>query len=311
MLETVASCALSVNETAVIRKNRLAPKEASEDQKRIAIVTGVHGDELEGQYICYELIRRITRGQADLAGIVDVYPALNPLGVDAVTRQIPMYELDMNRIFPGGEGGTPWEHMAKQVIEDIAGADLCIDIHSSDIFLREIPQVRLSPDFSSKLLPYAKLLNADFIWVGNNSSARPSSLSYTLNSMGTPCLVVEMGAGMKITKDMGDQLLDGIFALMAKLDIWTGRVKGVSNPMVSTDGEVTVIHCDKSGIFMPDIDQWAGIVKGDHIGDVLNVFTGEIEEEIFSPVSGTVFTFREYPVVEGGSLIARILGGGR
>lgn len=311
MLETVASCSLTVEETVAIKKNRLAPKDADGDMKRMAIVTGVHGDELEGQYVCYELIRRITRGQADLAGIVDVYPTLNPLGVDAVTRQIPMYDLDMNRIFPGGEGGTPWEHMAKQVIEDIAGADICIDIHSSDIFLREIPQVRLSPDFAPKLMPYAKLLNTDFIWVGNNSSARPSSLSYTLNSMGTPCLVVEMGAGMSITKQMGDQLLDGIFALMAKMEMWTGVVSGVSNPMVSTDGEVSIIHCNKSGIFMPAIDQWAGIVKGDHIGDVLNVFTGEIEEEIFSPVSGTVFTFREYPVVEGGSLIARILGGGR
>lgn len=310
MLETVATCALTVNETAVIKKNRLAPKDAEGDMKRIAVVTGIHGDELEGQYICYELIRRITRGQADLAGIVDVYPALNPLGVDAVTRQIPMYDLDMNRIFPGGEGGTPWEHMAKQVIDDIAGADLCIDIHSSDIFLREIPQVRISSDFAPRLLPYAKLLNCDFIWVGNASSARPSSLSYTLNSMGTPCLVVEMGAGMSITKDMGDQLLDGIFALMAKMDMWTGVVNGVSNPMVSTDGEIAVIHCNKSGIFMPAIDQWAGITKGEHIGDVLNVFTGEIEEELFSPVSGTVFTFREYPVVSSGSLIARILGGG-
>lgn len=311
MLETVASYSLTVEETVAIKKNRLAPKDADGDMKRIAIVTGVHGDELEGQYVCYELIRRITRGQADLTGIVDVYPALNPLGVDAVTRQIPMYDLDMNRIFPGGESGTPWEHMAKQVIEDIAGADICIDIHSSDIFLREIPQVRLSPDFAPKLMPYAKLLNTDFIWVGNNSSARPSSLSYTLNSMGTPCLVVEMGAGMSITRQMGDQILDGIFALMAKMDVWTGVVSGVSNPMVSTDGEVSIVHCNKSGIFMPAIDQWAGIVKGDHIGDVLNVFTGEIEEEIFSPVSGTVFTFREYPVVEGGSLIARILGGGR
>ena len=310
MLQTVASCALTVEETAVIRKNRLAPKNADGDMKRLAVVTGVHGDELEGQYVCYELIRRITYGQADLSGIVDVYPALNPLGVDAVTRQIPMYDLDMNRIFPGDEGGTPWEHMARQVVEDIAGADLCIDIHSSDIFLREIPQVRLSPDFAPKLMPYAKLLNTDIIWVGNNASARPASLSYTLNSMGTPCLVVEMGAGMSITKQMGDQLLDGIFALMAKMDIWTGVVSGVSNPMVSTDGEVAIIHCNKSGIFMPAIDQWAGIVKGDHIGDVLNVFTGEIEEEIFSPVSGTVFTFREYPVVSCGSLIARILGGG-
>ena len=310
MLETVASCALTVSETAVIKKNRLAPKEAAGKQKRIAIVTGVHGDELEGQYVCYELIRRITRGQADLTGIVDVYPALNPLGIDAVTRQIPRYDLDMNRIFPGGEGGTPWEHMAKQVIDDIAGADLCIDIHSSDIFLREIPQVRISSDFAPKLLPYAKLLNADFVWVGNASSARPSSLSYTLNSMGTPCLVVEMGAGLKITKEYGDQLLDGIFALMAKMDMWTGRVGGVSNPMVSTDGEVTVVHCEKSGIFMPAIEHWIGISEGDHIGDILNVFTGETEEEIFSPVSGTVFTLREYPVVSCGSLIARIFGGG-
>ena len=311
MLETVATCALTVEERLEIKKNRLAPKDAGENLKRIAIVTGVHGDELEGQYVCYELIRRITRGQADLTGIVDVYPALNPLGVDAVTRQIPMYDLDMNRIFPGGESGTPWEHMAKQVVEDIAGADLCIDIHSSDIFLREIPQVRLSPDFAPKLLPYAKLLNADFVWVGNASSARPSSLSYSLNSMGTPCLVVEMGAGLKITKEYGDQLLDGIFALMAKMDMWTGTVSGVSNPMVSSDGEVTVIHCEKSGIFMPAIEHWIGISEGDHIGDILNVFTGEIEEEIFSPVSGMVFTLREYPVVSCGSLIARILGGGR
>ena len=310
MLETVASCSLTVEETAVIKKNRLAPKETGKALKRIAIVTGVHGDELEGQYVCYELIRRITRGQADLTGIVDVYPALNPLGIDAVTRQIPKYDLDMNRIFPGGEGGTPWEHMAKQVIDDIAGADLCIDIHSSDIFLREIPQVRISSDFAPRLLPYAKLLNADFIWVGNASSARPSSLSYTLNSMGTPCLVVEMGAGMRITREYGDQLLDGIFALMAKLDMWTGRVSGVSNPMVSSDGEIAVVHCEKSGIFMPAIEHWIGISEGDHIGDILNVFTGEIEEEIFSPVSGTVFTLREYPVVSSGSLIARILGGG-
>lgn len=311
MLETVASFALPVGERVNIKRNRLAPKEQAEGQKRIAVVTGIHGDELEGQYVCYELIRRINRNYTELSGIVDVYPAMNPLGVDAVNRHIPMYELDMNRMFPGGEGGTPWEHVAGQVIDDILGADLCIDIHSSDIFLREIPQVRINPEYASKLLPLAKQLNADFIWVGNSSAVRPSSLSHTLNSRGTPCLVVEMGAGMRITKEYGEQLLDGIFAVMAKLGIWTGRVKGVSNPMVSTDGEVTVIHCEKSGVFIPDIQHWTGIFEGDHIGDIINAYTGEIEEEIFSPVSGTVFTMREYPVVSPGSLIARILGGGR
>lgn len=311
MLETVASCGLAAEEKVIIKKNRLMPKTASENMKRIAVVTGVHGDELEGQYVCYELIRRINREFTELNGIVDVYPMLNPLGADMIFRKIPMYDLDMNRIFPGNENGSPPECMAKQIIDDIRGADLCIDIHSSDIFLREIPQVRISREDSPKLLPYAKLMNADFVWVGASSAVNSSSLAGALNRLGTPCLVVEMGAGMRITKEYGDRILEGIFALMQDMGIWTGKVGQVSNPIVSSDGEVTFIHCEKSGIFMPVIKNWIGICEGDLIGNILNVFTGEIEEEIFSPVSGTVFTLREYPVVSAGSLIARILAGRR
>lgn len=311
MLETVASCGLTAEEKVIIRKNRLLPKACSEKMKRIAVVTGVHGDELEGQYVCYELIRRINREFTELNGIVDVYPMLNPLGADLISRKIPIYDIDMNRIFPGSENGSPPECMAKQIIDDIRGADLCIDIHSSDIFLREIPQVRISREDSPKLLPYAKLMNADFVWVGASSAVNPSSLAGALNRLGTPCLAVEMGAGMRITKEYGDRILEGIFALMSYMGIWTGKVEQVSNPIVSSDGEVTFIHCNKSGVFMPVIKNWIGICEGDLIGNILNVFTGEIEEEIFSPVSGTVFTLREYPVVSDGSLIARILGDGR
>lgn len=122
---------------------------------------------------------------------------------------------------------------------------------------------------------------------------------------------MEMGAGMRITKSFGDQLLDGIFAVMSDLGIWTGAAGEVSNPIVSSDGEVTIIHSSKSGVFLPAVEHWIGICEGEHLGDILNVYTGEIEEEIFSPVSGMVFTLREYPVVSSGSLIARILEHGR
>ena len=43
------------------------------------------------------------------------------------------------------------------------------------------------------------------------------------NSIGTPTLVAEMGVGMRITKKYGNQLVDGIFALMKELGIWTGE----------------------------------------------------------------------------------------
>lgn len=125
-------------------------------------------------------------------------------------------------------------------MNDIKGADICIDIHASNIFLREIPQVRISEETAPKLLPYAKMLNVDFIWVHSSVTVMEATLSHSLNKEGTPTLVAEMGVGMRITKSYGDQLLDGIFNLMAEMGIWTGETKKVSHPIVSTDGNVSL-----------------------------------------------------------------------
>ena len=52
MIKTVASVGLPVDEMLEIKKNRLVPNGAlTGKEKRISIVTGIHGDELEGQYV--------------------------------------------------------------------------------------------------------------------------------------------------------------------------------------------------------------------------------------------------------------------
>ena len=144
MIQTVVSMALPVDEHLQIKKQRLEPFAPTGKEKRISVVTGTHGDELEGQFVCYELLRRLKEGQEHLKGIVDVYPALNPLGIDSITRGIPMFDLDMNRVFPGDSEGPMVESMTKELVEDLEGSDLCIDIHASNIFLKEMPQVRIN-----------------------------------------------------------------------------------------------------------------------------------------------------------------------
>ena len=60
MIQVVASVGLPIDESLMIKKNRLVPENGlSGNEKRISVVTGTHGDELEGQYVCYELQRRI------------------------------------------------------------------------------------------------------------------------------------------------------------------------------------------------------------------------------------------------------------
>ena len=229
-IKTVTEVGLAVDEKLRILKHVIEPEHKTGREKRICVVTGTHGDELEGQYVCYELNRILKEQKEHLKGIVEIYPALNPLGVDSISRGIPMFDLDMNRIFPGSEEGSVAEHVAAKIVEDIAGADLCIDIHASNIFLREIPQARINVNTREQLLPFATRLNLDFVWVHAAATVLESTLAHSLNSIEVPTVVVEMGVGMRITEHFCHQLTDGIFCVMKDLGIWDcDRSKGTDH----------------------------------------------------------------------------------
>ena len=306
MILPVVSVNLPVDEQMRVQKRRLMPAGATGPLPRISIVTGTHGDELEGQYVCYELARRIEAQPQLLTGIVDLYPALNPLGVDSITRGVPGFDLDMNRIFPGSEDGAMAEYAAALITQDIMGSNVCVDVHASNIFLREIPQVRVSETTARTLVPLARELNCDFIWVHASATVLESTLAHTLNLRGVPTLVVEMGVGMRITRAYGDQLITGLFRLMHRLGIWAGEAPQVREPIVSTDGKVAFLNAPTLGMFVPRVTHWEDVHAGEIIGDILNPLTGE-GTEIASPCDGLLFTLREYPLVYEGSLLARVL----
>ncbi len=274
---------------------------------RVCIVTGIHGDELEGQYVCYEMARRLKADADKVNGTVEIWPAINPLGVDSVSRGIPTFDLDMNRIFPGSDDGHMVERVARQVVDDLSGADMVVDIHSSNVFLYEMPQARISRMTAEKLVPYAKLLNLDFIWVHEAATVLQSTIAHSLNSIGTPTLVVEMGIGMRITQEYGDRLVLGLFNLLRNLGVWQGPApEALSSPLLSLDGDVTMINSPVPGVVVNAAPHSSRVKRGDRLCQVVSSLTGEVLADVLSPVDGLLFTQRGYPIVYEGSLIARI-----
>lgn len=310
MIQTVTQTALPCDEKLQIKKNRIAPKGDLSGLKRISIVTGIHGDELEGQYVCYFVQKKINENPDALTGIVDIYPAMNPIGIDSVTRGIPAFDIDMNRIFPGEKNGSMLEQLANGIVEDLKGSDVCIDIHASNIYLTEIPQVRINDIFSSRLVPLAEKLNVDFIWVHSNATVLESTLAHSMNSVGVPTLVVEMGVGMRITKSYCEQLTDGIFNLMRDLGIWNGETAEVRNPIIAQkDDPISFLNAERSGLFVAYLKHWTNVAKGQHIGDIIDPLSGTVLTSVTADCDGVLFTVREYPIVDEGSLIGRILPG--
>ena len=308
MIKTIAAVGLPVDEVLEIKRNRILPETPMDSMKRISIVTCIHWDELEGQYVCFELQRRIEQNKECLTGIVDIYPAMNPLGIDSITRGIPAFDLDMNRLFPGDIDGSMLEYVVARIMEDVAGSDCVLDIHASNIYLTEIPQIRINELHQDILVPMAEAANVDFIWIHGASTVLESTFAYSLNHIGTPVLVVEMGVGMRITRTYGDQMVDGIFHLMKKMGIWNGEVKSVRKPIISRKPEdVCYLNASVGGVFIPNVEHGAKLKKDEIIGQIVDPLCGKVLDEVRTPEDGMLFTIRDYPVVVEGSLMGRLL----
>lgn len=283
---------------------------------RMALTAGLHGDELEGLYLCHRLaawLEDLAQTQPEaLLGQIELYPALNPLGLDTLQRSVPVYDSDLDRSFPGHAEGLLPQRLAAAVMAQLRGADLVIDVHASNIYLRETPQARIDRRFADRLLPLAQRLNVDLIWLQEQAGQMvfQTRLAHSLNTRDEPCLRVEMGAGMRVTPAYTEQLLAGILrlwqslgALSAELELPPARRR----PWVVEDAAVHPLSADVSGLFVAEAARPGARVRaGDRLGRIVSPFEGRTLAEIPAPVDGVVFTLRHYPLVYEGSLLARV-----
>ncbi|WP_333803705.1 M14 family metallopeptidase [Sulfurospirillum sp.] len=307
MIEEVFSVKLPVEETLKLKRNRFNPPDITRSTKRISIVTGTHGDELEGQYVCYLLVKWLRENPTKIKGIVDIYPSMNPMGIDSINRLFPFYDVDLNRTFPGHTADFLPAQVASAIVETVRGSDFAIDIHASNIFLKELPQIRISRSNAHDLVPLAEKIGIDFIWVHDAVTVLESTFSHALNSVGTKTLVVEMGVGMRITKEYGQNLANGLLNFMAHVGIIDEPMRPCKTSISTQNSEVHFINASEAGIFIPTLEHNVMVSKGEKLGEIIDPLEGVIKESLLSPCDGLLFTIREYPVVYEGSLLARIL----
>jgi predicted deacylase len=308
--ETLLSLALPYRESLALRRTVFEGGSGP----RVAVVSGIHGDELEGLYVCHRLavwLEELSKRRPEaLLGRVELHPALNTLGLDTLERSVPVYDVDLNRNFPGHPEGLLPQRIADAAMKNLAGCALVLDIHASNVFLREIPQVRISTEFSDRLVPMARGMNLDVIWVHGAVTVLENTIAHSLNSRGVPCLVIEMGVGMRITPGFTEQVMTGILHSWRDLGVLAPdlALDDVTHaPLLAHDGNVHYLNAETSGLFVPEISHWKAVSKGQRLGVIVSPHAGEVLSEVCSPVNGVLFTLREYPLVYEGSLMARIV----
>ncbi|KAB2953422.1 succinylglutamate desuccinylase [Heliorestis acidaminivorans] len=296
-----------------IRKEVLG-NQKKDGSKRAAIVAGIHGDEFEGLYTCYLLngyLKNLLKKNPEaLQGQVDFYPSINSLGLGSLNRAWPFFNVDLNRQFPGNRDGHVPLQAAYALLEDLKGADFVVDIHASNRFLLEMPQIRMQDTYASTLLPLAQNSNVDIVWVHGSSTILETTLATNLNEMAIPTLVVEMGIGQRLTIGYSEQLLKGLLRLLHRfgiLDIPAEELPTINEPRIMQDNEVWYFNAKASGLFVPEPAIFGRYVREkERIGRIVDPLSGKDLQVIEAPVEGLVFTLRQHPVVYEGSLLARL-----
>lgn len=280
---------------------------------RISFIAGLHGDELEGVHLCHRLIRHLLALEAGepeaLVGTVHVYPAVNPQALSASTRLWPFFGSDMNRQLGEKNGHSLSAEISRRLEENLlASSDYVVDLHASNLHLRELPQIRIVEEFDRKLIPLARHTNADVIWVHPASRVFESTFGYNLNRAKIPTLVVEAGICLRLDPALSEQVLSGMIHLMHHLGVLatSDGPPEVRAPLLVGPSEVHQAQASHAGLFISRVRLGQRVEQGDLLGTVVDPVRGEVLEEVRAPGAGLLFTLREHPLTYAGAPLARI-----
>lgn len=279
------------------QKNRL---QQGDSPKRVCIVTGTHGDELEGQYVCFRL-NQIIRAQLErLNGTVEIYPALNPLGIDSITRGIPTFDLNMNRIFPGDPQGA----MPEQIKGYTYGIQLASFYISGDF----VPHVRLMRT-GYEDTEGAKLFGMPYITLRQPLPFDTTLLNYNWQIWETKAYSLYGGMNDGVESPVTAEMIGTILRFAQRIGLTRKPVVGIPdfNPQVIDESSFCSVRTPQAGIFYRLKGAGAKVQEEEPLARIIDPYEGSVRAEIISPTDGIIFFAHNKPLALANTLLFNIL----
>ena len=272
------------------------------------IGAGVHG----GEYPAIEAVIRLgtTLNPAEIAGTVILMPVLNlPAFWSRSMFVCPIDNVNPNRIFPGDPSGSYSEQMTHALINEfVVHADAYLDLHGGDIPEALVP-FSICRGGHERVDAKSKELATAFglpylLTVSRPIQAAKGSSSYVAAAeRGVPAVLAEAGGVGQLQQDAVTLLADGVFRVLAHLEMMETSVPDAAPPAVLTAFEW--VYAQHAGMFYPTVAADDVVHAGQEIGTVGSLF-GETLQTIVSPVDGRILFLTINPAVLANGLLMGI-----
>lgn len=284
---------------------------------RLALVAGLHGNELNGVFVLSRLagflgdIYEGGRENQRLLERVVIIPAVNVFGVNTRNRIWPFDRVDINREFPGSAVGETAQRIASATLEITRQAYYRVDIHTSNMDVEEMPQVRLyAPNDDERAT--ACLFGLPAVIERPINPILSTNLVHAWRQYGGENFVIQSGQAGNLQTYHCEALFRALVAFLDRTGIVEGLVLAEDEDDLRYFGlnQAFAMLSEHAGIFVSRLEVGRWIQAGEIIGHIYDGFSGDIRAEVCAPVSGLLSSLRRQPLLFEGDLIARIMASG-
>ncbi|MCZ8356096.1 MAG: succinylglutamate desuccinylase/aspartoacylase family protein [Cyclobacteriaceae bacterium] len=270
---------------------------SKEDGPVLALMAGMHGDEINGT----EIVRRIIDSglHHPLRGTVICIPIINVYGFLNFSRDVPDGK-DVNRSFPGSKSGSLASRVAYHITHEIIpNIDYGIDFHTGGAMRTNYPQVRAMLS-DEKNLELANAFEAPFTL---DAPFRPNSLRKEASKKGKNIIVYEGGESLRFDHHAIDEGINGTLRLMKHLKmIDSAPAIKEPNKVIWTSSWIRAKH---AGLFQSLVVSGQLVTKGDWVGTITDPF-GEFKEKVIAKETAYVIGLNNIPVVNAGDALMHL-----
>jgi predicted deacylase len=279
------------------------------DGPRLGILTTVHGDETMPLMAVRGLLESLD--VESLAGSVAVIPVANPLAVSAFNRQTPEQhgKTDLHEVFPGNAVGNLTQRLASTITSNLLDhVDVLIDMHCGGLGGRLQSRVDLDASAPKQIyersLQLCRAFGTPFVHANNLSG----TAARYCNGKGIPTANPEIGGvylGPVAEAAYIEQAVVGLRSVMASLNMVKEPVKPTPKQLLFDVKSRFEVNPSIGGFLRSNFDTPAHlgekIVRGTELGEVIDIHSLEVVEQLRATVTGYLFFSRYSGVVDAGT----------
>jgi predicted deacylase len=272
------------------------------------IVTNTHGDEFLPTMAIREFINSLET--AELKGRLVVVSVANPMATAGFGRLTPEQHgrTDLHEVYPGNARGNTTQMIAATITEHVLHhVDALIDFHSGGSGGRLQARVdyngRAPEPLKAKNIALARAFGAPFVHENEFAGAA----SHYINSRGVPAVNPEVGGsylGPGATRSYMESMIAGLEGMMRHLGMLRGQTKLTRQIHFGLDArrEIRPRHSGYLVSRYERAEELGALVKaGTKLGEVVDLYSYEVLEELQAPCDGYLFFSRYSGVVGGGT----------